>query len=86
MKNGTPVAEGAVWENLLRGDSSIFDELSTEEVTSCLIPTLPNRRRRNTVKVKTNRNARGCVSEQQKNWQQDPNLSLVRTIISFRRV
>ena len=80
--------EGAVSEggSTAQGDSSILceDELSTERSnrSARYLPFLIGDRR-NTVKVKTNRNARGCVSgatEGALATFQDPNLSLVRTI------
>ena len=80
--------EGAVseGESTAQGDSSILyeDELSTERSnrSARYLPFLIGDRR-NTVKVKTNRNARGCVSgatEEALATFQDPNLSLVRTI------
>jgi len=80
--------EGAVsgGASTAQGDSSILceDELSTERSnrSARYLPFLIGDRR-NTVKVKTNRNARGCVSgatEGALATFQDPNLSLVRTI------
>ena len=80
--------EGAASEGepTAQGDSSIFceDELSTERSNRAAryLPFLIGDRR-NTVKVKTNRNARSCVSgatEGALATFEDPNLSLVRTI------